>query len=64
MWPTMNVSQLNRQREIMLDHVTKVQSMVDTNASVSVRNMFGALQVGLEDLNKLIDAKYAEKQKL
>lgn len=58
LWPTMSISQLNRQRELMLDNISKLQSMVDSHGNPSIRNMYAALQVGLQDLNKLIDSKY------
>ena len=62
LWSTMNVSQLTRQREIMLDHITKIQSIMGAIANPSLINMNAALQVGLQDLNKLIDDKYAQKR--
>lgn len=61
LWGTMNTSQLNRQRELMLDHISKLQSIMGGNANPSILNMYKALQMGLEDLNKIIDDKYAQK---
>ena len=62
LWPTMNITQLTKQRELMLNHISKLMTIMGDNASVSVRNMYGALQTGLNDLNKLIDARYDEKR--
>jgi hypothetical protein len=61
LWSTMNMTQLNRQRELLLDKISKVQSIMGASANPSLINMYGALQMGLKDLNKLIDDKYAQK---
>lgn len=64
LWSTMNMSQLTNQRELMLDHISNLQTIMGGNANPSILNMYSALQLGLKDLNKLIDDKYAEKSKL
>jgi hypothetical protein len=62
LWPTMNIAQLNRQREIMLDHLSKLQSIMSESPGPTLRNMYGALQTGLKDLSDLIDHRYGEKR--
>jgi hypothetical protein len=62
LWSTMNTGQLNRQRELMLDHLSKLQSIMGGNANPSILNMYSALQLGLKDLNKIIDDKYAQSK--
>jgi hypothetical protein len=62
LWPTMNIAQLTRQRELMLDHLSKLQSIMTDNPGTTIRNMYGALQTGLKDLSNLIDHRYGEKR--
>lgn len=57
MWLSMSMSQLARQQEIVIEKISLVHRMLGGGASPSVHNIYGALQVALQDLNKLIDSR-------
>ena len=62
LWSTMNTAQLNRQREMLLDKINKVQSIMGASANPSLINLYSALQMGLKDVTRIIDYKQAQKR--
>jgi hypothetical protein len=62
MWSTMSTSQLTRQRELMLDKLSKLQSMMGGVANPTILNMYSALQMGMQDLNNIIDHKMSQRR--
>lgn len=62
LWSTMTASQLNRQREMLLDKISKLQSIMGGIPHPSILNMHSALQLGLDDIGHIIDYKMAHKR--
>ena len=62
MWGCMNHQQLIMQRELLMDKITTVQQLIGMSASPSTLMMYNALQLGLNDINQLID-KHASTKK-
>ena len=61
LWGSMTMIQLTKQRDMMVNHISRLQSIMGGNANPTILNMYSALQLGLEDLNQIIDNKYASK---
>lgn len=57
LWPTMSVSQLNQQMDLVITQIAQLHSIMGPSSSLSIHNMYGALQTALQDLNALIDNK-------
>lgn len=55
LWPTMTLSQLSRQQELVIDKINKMLILIGASATPALQNIHGALQVALRDLNALID---------
>jgi hypothetical protein len=62
LWNTMNSSQLNRQRELLLDKLSKIQSIMIGTATPSILNIYNAIQLGLDDITTLIDRKQNQRK--
>lgn len=62
LWPKMSVSQLARQQEIVIDRLNKLYSMMGSIGTPSMRMMYNSLQVAMQDLSKLIDARTQQKK--
>ncbi|MGZ5485212.1 MAG: hypothetical protein ACXWFB_04780 [Nitrososphaeraceae archaeon] len=61
LWNTMDVSQLNIQRELIINKISTLQSI---QLNQTVLHLMKALHIGLEDLNALIDSKSSEQKLL
>lgn len=61
LWPTMSLSQLARQQEIVIDKVSKLHTLMTIGATPSIQNIYAALQIALKDLNALIDNRAQQK---
>lgn len=57
LWSKMTLSQLNKQRELLLDKSIKIQSIMGAQANPSLLAMYSAVQRGMDDINQLIDYK-------
>ncbi len=60
LWNTMDLGQLARQQDLMISKLSTVQQMASGNASPSILAMYSAIQMGMNDLNALIEAKSAK----
>jgi hypothetical protein len=63
LWNTMSLAQLTKQRELLLDRINTLQRIPDQN-NPSIRDLFLALQYGLDDITKLIDYKTEHQQQI
>lgn len=57
LWATMSLEQLARQQDLMIDKLSTVQQMASGNASPSVLAMYSAIQMGMTDLNALMESR-------
>jgi len=57
LWNDMTLSQLSRQQEIVIDKVSKMYQLLGPQAGPSVQSIYAALQMALQDLNRLIDSR-------
>lgn len=65
MWPTMTLSQLHHQRDLIVDKLSKLQSMMPFGAApATVAGLYKALQIALQDVMALIDNKADQKHKI
>jgi hypothetical protein len=55
LWNEMTLEQLARQQDLMVDKISAVQRMAGAAASPTILTMYSALQLGMSDLNKLIE---------
>ena len=55
LWPTMGMTELVIQRDLLLTRMEKASRMFSHNTSPSVINIYSAMQVALRDINGLID---------
>lgn len=62
LWPTMTLSQLSRQQELVIDKISRMHILIGASATPALQNLYGALQVALRDLNALIDNRSATQK--
>lgn len=62
MWPTMTVTQLARQQDIVITKISTLASMMGPIAGPSLLQLYNALQIALADLSALIDNRGQRKQ--
>ena len=55
MWNTMDVHQLNVQRELIIDKITLLYS---TSITPTTQNIINALNKAMASLNELVDTKF------
>lgn len=55
LWGQMSAPQLVTQRELLMDRLDSLHKMMSINASPSVLSMYNAMQMGLSDINQLIE---------
>jgi hypothetical protein len=61
LWPSMTISELAVQQELVLDKLSRLHGFIGPNATKSMLNIYGALHTALQDLNSLIDNKSNQK---
>lgn len=63
LWPTMSISQLYRQQEMLLEKITKLQSMtpLGTGGPPTIQGLLHILQQAMTDLTLLIENKSSYK---
>lgn len=63
LWPTMSLSQLHKQRDLIVEKMSLLRSMMPFGAAPpTVRTLFSALQIALNDVTALIDNRATQKQ--
>lgn len=62
LWPSMTLTQLTQQQEIVIDRINKLTSIMGIGYTESLRTMYGALQQANQDLARLIDHR-SQKEK-
>ena len=62
LWPTMSPAELGRQQELVVDKLSKLQSMTGVSSTPSFRNIYGALQVAMNDLTQLINNRSQQRK--
>lgn len=62
MWPNMNITQLTRQQEIVIDRINKLTTIMSSGYSQSFSTIYGALQQANKDLASLIDRKTQQEK--
>lgn len=60
LWPTMSIQQLNVQRDLVVSKISLLYTM--SIGDPTVRNLLGALQIAIKDLNDLIDNRAEQQQ--
>lgn len=63
LWSTMSNQQLVVQRDLLMDRMAAVQRMVSISATPAVLGIYDAMQLGLNDINQLIERKSNIKTK-
>lgn len=63
LWGTMQLPQLITQRELLMDRLASLLKIVGPAVSPTVLNMYNAMQMGLSDINQLIDNRSNTKKK-
>lgn len=65
LWPTMSATQLLHQQEMVMDKITKLQSMTPFGGqgTAGVSGLLKALQYALETLSQLIESKSTQRQR-
>ena len=63
LWGTMQLPQLISQRELLMDRLSSLLKIVGPSVSPTVLNMYNAMQMGLSDINYLIDNRSNTKKK-
>lgn len=62
LWPTMTVSELAKQQELMVTKMSALTYMMGANPSESIRTMYLAMQRGAAELNRLLDTRSAQEK--
>lgn len=62
LWPTMSVSELAKQQELMVTKMSALLYLMGTNPSPSVSALYSAMQMGFADLNRLLDTKTTQEK--
>ena len=57
LWNEMTLEQLAAQQDLMISKMSAVQQMVGASATPSILAMYSAMQLGMADLNRLIEAR-------
>jgi len=57
LWHTMTAGELAKQRDLMTQKITAIMNLMGPQTSPSVLAMYSALQMGMADLNKLLETK-------
>ena len=63
LWGTMQLPQLINQRELLMGRLSTLQKIIGPAVSPTVLNMYNAMQMGLSDINGLIDNRSNTKKK-
>lgn len=64
LWATMSVTQLLNQQEMVMDKITKLQSMTPVGGAgtAGITGLLKALQHAMENLTQLIETKSSQRQ--
>jgi hypothetical protein len=61
LWPTMTLTQLSRQQEMVIDRMNQMHSIMGSIANPSMSNIYGALSQAIRDLTGLIENRAQQK---